>query len=154
MKRLLNSPWVAAALAASALSAPMAYGQASVPVEAAEGGRLWFVELSGAPIADGNTASAVRSEKASFRRAAAAAGIRYSERRSYDTLFNGISIEVQPVERAKVMALAGVKAMYPVERIQAPAPEQAAGSAPDLVAAIHLTGASIAQTPRAPPSGW
>jgi minor extracellular serine protease Vpr len=146
MKRHLNSTLLAAALAASALLAPLAYGQSSVPVEAAEGGNLWFVELAGVPVADGNTLTAVRNEKAAFRRAASAAGIRYTERRSYDTLFNGFSIEIQPGDRAKLMALAGVKAMYPVERIQAPSPEQAAGSAPDLVAAINLTGASVAQT--------
>ncbi|MES2960368.1 MAG: S8 family serine peptidase [Pseudomonadota bacterium] len=146
MKRHMNSTLRAAALAASALMASAAFGQTSVPVEAAEGGRLWFVELSGSPVADGSSLSAVRSEKAAFRRAAAAAGVRFTERRSYDTLFNGFSIELNPGDRAKVMALGGVKAMYPVERVQAPSPEQAAGSAPDLVAAINLTGASIAQT--------
>ena len=77
MKRhLMNSTLLAAALVASALMAPTAFGQSSVPVEAAEGGRLWFVELSGAPGADGKTVNAVRNEKAAFRRAATAAGNR------------------------------------------------------------------------------
>ena len=35
--------------------------------------------------------------------------------------------------------------MYPVERIAALMPEQTAGSAPDLVAAITMTGAKVAQ---------
>lgn len=144
MKR--RSSAIALAALAAAMSMGVAVAQTSVPVQAAENGRLWFVELAGKPVADGNTRAAVQAEKASFRRAAKDAGISLGERRSFDTLFNGLSIEVGPADRAKVMALAGVKAMYPVERVQAPSPEQAAGSAPDLVAAINLTGAGVAQT--------
>ena len=119
--------------------------QESVPITAAEGGRLWFVELSGAPVADGSSRSAVQAEKAAFRRNAAAAGIRYTERRAFDVLFNGFSVEINPAERMKLAQLPGVKAIYPVEIIAAPTPEQAAGAAPDLVAAITMTGAKVAQ---------
>ncbi|MCK6429934.1 MAG: S8 family serine peptidase [Burkholderiaceae bacterium] len=121
------------------------YAQDSVPLSAAESGRLWFVELAGAPTADGASLTAVRDEHAAFRRAAAAAGIRYSERRAYETLFNGFSIEAGPADRLRIARLPGVKAMYPVEVIQAPQPEAAAGAAPDLIAAINLTGAKFAQ---------
>lgn len=127
------------------LAASVAHGQTSIDANEAEGTSLWFVELSGAPTADGNSLSAVRGEKAAFRRAAAAAGIGFIERRSYDVLFNGFSISVRPRDRAKVAALAGVKALYPVARVDAPTPEQAAGSAADLASAITLTGASVAQ---------
>jgi minor extracellular serine protease Vpr len=143
MKKSLSV--LALAVSAAMLSMGAAQAQDSVPASAAENGNLWFVELSGAPVADGSSLASVRSEKAAFRRAAAAAGIRYTERRSFDTLFNGFSIQVSAGDRAKIMALAGVKAMYPVEHIQAPTAEQVAGSAPDLVAAINLTGANIAQ---------
>lgn len=117
----------------------------SVPAAAAEGGKLWFVELAGAPVADGRARSAVQSEKAAFRAAARAAGIRFKERRSFDTLFNGFSIEVDKVNRAKLMRLKGVKAMYPVQIIERPARADATGSAPDMALALGLTGASIAQ---------
>ena len=119
--------------------------QQSVPITAVEGGRLWFVELSGAPVADGNSRSALQAEKAAFRRNAAAASIRYTERRAYDVLFNGFSVEINPGDRMKLAQLQGVKAIYPVEVIAAPTPEQAAGAAPDLVAAITLTGPKLAQ---------
>ena len=128
----------------SAFAAGVA-AQESVPIAQAEGGRLWFVELTGAPVADGNRSSAVRAEKAAFRKAAAAAGVPYVERRSFDVLFNGFSVEVDPGSRAKLAQLPGVKAMYPVERIDAPNPETAAGDAPDLAAAITMTGAKVAQ---------
>lgn len=111
----------------------------------AEGGNLWFVELSGPPVADGARPAAVRSEKAAFQRAAAAAGVAFTERRSFDVLFNGYSVEVDAVNRAKLAELPGVKAIYPVELIHAPTPEQAAGSAADLVTALAMTGANVAQ---------
>ena len=108
---------------------------------------LWFVELTGAPVADGNTLTAVRNEKAAFRRTAAAAGVRYKERRAFDVLFNGFSVVVNAADRMKLAQLPGVKAVYPVEIIQAPEPKPAGeGIAPDLVAAITMTGANIAQS--------
>ena len=136
---------IIAAIATLIVGITTAQAQDSAPLAAAEGGRLWFVELSGAPVADGNSRSAVQSEKATFRRNAAAAGVRYTERRAYDVLFNGFAVEINPAERMKLAQLPGVKAIYPVEVIAAPTPEQAAGAAPDLVAAITLTGAKVAQ---------
>jgi subtilisin family serine protease len=138
---------LAVAVTAALLAMGASYGRAddSVPVSAAEGGSLWFVELTGSPVADGNSASAVRNEQAAFRRAAAAAGISYTERRNYATLFNGLSIKVTPQDRMKIAQLAQVKAMYPVAIVQAPTPEVSGGSAPDLASAITMTGADIAQ---------
>lgn len=124
----------------------LASAQAVAQAPAAENGRLWFVELSGAPTADGNKLSSVRAEKTAFRSAAAAAGVRYTERRAFDVLFNGFSIDVAPVDRMKIAQLAGVKAIYPVDVIQAPSSERTAGAAPDLASAIAMTGASIAQS--------
>jgi subtilisin family serine protease len=136
---------VALALVPAFAGSVGAQEEQSVSVEQAEGGRLWFVELTGAPVADGNSASAVKAEKAAFRKAAAEAGIPYVERRAFDVLFNGFSVEVDLVNRTKLAQLPGVKAMYPVEAIQAPNPEVVAGSAPDLAAAITMTGADVAQ---------
>jgi minor extracellular serine protease Vpr len=140
--------WIVAGglLALSLAIVPPAFAQESVPAAAAEGGQLWFVELSGAPTADGNSLQAVRNEKAAFRRAAAAAGIRYSERMAFDVLFNGFSVAVDPRDRAKLAQLPGVKAVYPVEVVEAPQPEVGAGSALDIARAVALTGANLAQS--------
>jgi subtilisin family serine protease len=149
MKRHLKPLWAAIAAAVLGITSPSASSQwASVPLEAAEGGTLWFVELAGAPVADGASASAVRAEKAAFRRNAAASGLRMVERRSYDTLFNGLVVKVELRDRSKLLQLPGVKAIHPVTTVQAPTPEQAAGSAVDLAAALGLTGANIAQNTR------
>ena len=143
--RLLRAAVFAAVSALSVSMAPPAVGQESVPTSGAENGRLWFVELAGAPVADGNTVAAAQAEKNAFRRNAAIAGARYVERKAFDVLFNGFSVEVGPADRMKLAMLPGVKAMYPVEIIAAPTPEQVAGAAPDLAAAIAMTGANVAQ---------
>lgn len=143
----MNRTRTALALAVSALFSVgihAAQPAMTLPATAAEGGRLWFVELAGAPVADGRARGAVQSEKAAFRQAAQAAGVRFKERRSYDVLFNGFAIEVDPANRLKLARLKGVKAMYPVEIVQRPT-AQSSDSAPDLAAALSLTGADIAQ---------
>ena len=123
-----------------------ASAQDSVPVSAVEGGTLWFVELSGPPTADGASRNTVQAEKAAFRAAAAAAGITYVERRAFDVLFNGFSIEIDAVQRAAVARLPGVRAIYPVEVIAAPRPEEiGSGDALDLASALTMTGANVAQ---------
>jgi minor extracellular serine protease Vpr len=143
---------VAAAIASSMLTMGLGMtavqAQESVSVEQAEGTNLWFVELSGAPVADGNSLAAVKNEKAAFRKAAAAAGVVYKERMAFDTLFNGFSVVASSTNRMKIGQLAGVKAMYPVEIIQAPKPETDGVISPELAEAIKLTGADIAQNQR------
>ena len=69
MRRSNPARWALSVLALS-ISAAFAQG---VDTVTAENGNLWFVELSGAPTADGNSVNSVRNEKAAFRRAAAAA---------------------------------------------------------------------------------
>jgi subtilisin family serine protease len=145
----------AALLAASALvfglATATARAQDSVPAAAAENaGRLWFVELGSPPTADGTSLAVVRNEKNAFRHAAAAAGIQYTERRAFDVLFNGLSIDVAPSDRMKVARLEGVKAMYPVEIIAVPEADRiGTGGVADLATAIQMTGANIAQS-----AGW
>lgn len=147
MKRHLRYVLAATAAAALGLAAPLAMSQDAVPVEAAEGGTLWFVELTGAPVADGGSRTTAQAEKAAFRRSAQAAGIRFTERRSFDVLFNGLSIELDPRDRTRLQSLGMVKALYPVEVIKAPSPEfVGAGSAVDMATALTMTGASTAQS--------
>lgn len=119
--------------------------QPTVPVAMDAAPRLWFVELTAAPVADGTPLRLVQRQKAVFRAAARSAGIVYTERRSFDTLFNGFSVEVSPAERAKLARLPGVKALYPVEIIPAPQIRPSASTAPDMANALGLTGADIAQ---------
>jgi len=147
MRKSLPAILTASTLVLS-LGVSAAYAQTSVPAELADNrGNLWFVELSSAPTADGTNLTKVRADKDAFRRAAAAAGIKYKERRSFDVLFNGFSIEASAGDRMKIAELDGVKAVYPVEVIAAPRVDKLdGGSAADLATAISMTGADIAQS--------
>ena len=117
-----------------------------IPASAAENGDLWFVELKGAPTADGNSAANTKKEKAEFRKAAAAAGAKYQERAAYDVLFNGLAIKASPADRLKIEAIPGVKAVWPIETVSVPAPEADDGSSTNLETAIVMTGADIAHS--------
>lgn len=143
MKRKSVRPILTTIAAASALLSFQAQAQ-SLPASAAEGKGAWFVELAGSPVADGATLASVSSEKAAFRREALAAGVRFTERRSFNTLFNGFSINIDAANRAKLARLKGVKALYPVETVARPVVTSEDAS-PDMVAALSLTGADIAQ---------
>jgi minor extracellular serine protease Vpr len=122
--------------------AQLTAAQAGSPAD--ETPRLWFVELSGSPTADGNSLAAVRAEKANFRADAKKAGLQYTERYTYDVLFNGLSIYVQPSELAKLQRISGVKNVYPVDTIAMPKPEE--NPSPDLFTSISMIGADTAQS--------
>lgn len=118
----------------------------SLPAKAAEQTDHWFVEFASVPTIEGAKLDKVRGEKTAFRAAAKKAGIQFKERRSFDVLFNGMSITATPAERAKISRLPGVKAMYPVEVIQAPKPIRAEGEMqPMLDTALAMTGADVLQ---------
>lgn len=127
-----------------AMSAGLALAQ-TVPMAGAEANRLWFVELKGKTVADGASQAAVQAEQAAFRAAARAAGVNLVERRSFATLFNGLSIEASTTDRAKLAKLSGFRALYPVEKIQAPQPTPESGLSPDMSLALSLSGAKVAQ---------
>ncbi|WP_374565067.1 S8 family serine peptidase [Ideonella sp.] len=118
----------------------------SVPAKAAEQTNHWFVEFNSVPTIEGAKLATVRAEKAAFRKAAQAAGIKFKESHSFDVLFNGVSLVAGPAERAKIARLPGVKAMYPVEVIQAPKPiRQLGDEQPQLDTALAMTGADVLQ---------
>lgn len=146
-----------AAFAVLASVCTLAIGQAStntwlkpqvpapVPVQSTtndETPQLWFVELKGAPVADGNSLNSVRAEKQAFRSAAKAAGLQYKERYAYDTLFNGFSVSVSRTQLSKLSRLPDVKSIHMVNTIPMPVTTKAS---PELFTAITMTGADIAQ---------
>jgi minor extracellular serine protease Vpr len=121
------------------------------PVPSAETGEmvdetpsLWFVELSSAPTVDGTKLSTVKAEKAAFRASAKKAGLVYTERYAFDTLWNGLSIEIGSSQLGKLSRIPGVKAIYPVEVIHVP--ETTHVSDPELSTALAMTGADVAQS--------
>src|SRR5262245_7626148 len=79
----------------------------------------WFVELASPPTADGTSQATLNNEHASFRSAAKAAGVSYTERFAYSTLFNGVAISTSDRGISEPSKLAGVKAASPVPPLSA-----------------------------------
>lgn len=105
--------------------------------------QLWFVEFASAPTADGGNLSDTENDKRNFRAEAKQKGLKYTERRAFGKLFNGLSVQVAPGELAKLSRLGSVKAIYPVESIKIPETEQVAE--PEMTTALAMTGANVAQ---------
>jgi subtilisin family serine protease len=108
-----------------------------------EGTNLWFVELRSPPAVKGTSMARLNSEKQAFRQAAAAAEVSFTERFAFSKLWNGLSIQVDPVGLSTISRLPGVKAVYPVGVIPVP---EVTGVSPDLETALAMTGADIAQS--------
>jgi len=106
---------------------------------------LWFVEMSGAPVADGNSLLAVNSEHQKFRNNAGKEKIEYQEQYSYENLWNGFSISVKTSELGKLSRIPGVKAIYPVMVVSVPQTTPSAAD-PELYTALAMTGADVAQS--------
>ncbi|OGN98829.1 MAG: hypothetical protein A2Z71_04100 [Chloroflexi bacterium RBG_13_50_21] len=154
-KKIIYIALVTAILLSMALSPAAASGAEEIYPEnappAAEPGEavdetahLWFVELNSPPTADGTPLATVRAEKAAFRVNAKKANLNYTERLAFDTLFNGLSVEVGSSSLGKLSSISGVKNIYPVAII--PVPESTLMENPDLATALAMTGADVAQS--------
>ncbi|MGE5048701.1 MAG: peptidase S8, partial [Deltaproteobacteria bacterium] len=109
-----------------------------------ESPRAWFVELSSAPSVEGTSPATLKSEKQAFRAAARQAGLKYTERFAFDTLFNGFSVSVDRADVGLLSQIQGVKNVWPVHTYAIPPTTDVAN--PDLITAITMTGADIAQS--------
>lgn len=105
----------------------------------------WFVELNSKPTVEGTNPSITKAEKKAFRDAARRAGLKYTERMAFDTLWNGLSIQVDKSQLDILTRLPGVKAIYPVDVIAMPIPYEEQIS-PELFTALAMTGADVAQS--------
>jgi minor extracellular serine protease Vpr len=148
-RRVLRG-WFALLIAGALLAGmvgPMAAAGGKAPLMAAkEGARVlanaWLVQLSGAPTADGNSTANVKAQHKAFRDAAKAAGVKYSEKRSYSSLFNGFAIRASASQLAKIRSIAGVAAVWPIATHAIP---RTTSVDPELAYALAMTGADFAQ---------
>jgi minor extracellular serine protease Vpr len=86
-----------------------------------------------------------RTRRARLHAAASSAGVRYSESRHFRDLWNGLTVQAGTAQIATLRGLAGVRAVYPVVTAALEQQEGPAESVADLVTAIKMTGADIAQ---------
>ena len=109
-----------------ALGATSAAGEASA-FESSTG--AWFVELSSTPEA--------------FNAKAKGAGLQYSERFKFDKLWKGVSVKADAETAQMMRGLDGVLSVHSVDTVSLAPFEQV--SEPELVHAIAMTGADVAQ---------
>ena len=107
-------------LLAGLLTIPgLAAGAASVR-SAADGvpaTQAYFVQLAGAPTALGGNKAANKAARDAFYKNANAMGVGVTQRRSFDTLWNGVSVNVSARDAGALATIPGVQAVYPVNTI-------------------------------------
>lgn len=133
----------AAVLVGSAIIS--AQSSQTVPLSDNESSQIWFVELASTPTVEGTATATLEREEAEFHATAAGAGIRYAERRHFRTLWNGLTVSATARDISKLRALPGVQAVYPVVKVHRMQQEQPPGTVADLITAIRMTGADVAQ---------
>jgi minor extracellular serine protease Vpr len=107
----------------------------------------WFIELREAPRVIGGEPVRLATEKQTFRRQAREMGVKMKVRFTYDTLFNGYSVEVDERGLAKLAKLPEVKNIYPVFEVEKPEPvEVEPGEVLDLTTSLAMVQADIAQS--------
>jgi minor extracellular serine protease Vpr len=137
------------AIAAVFVSATMmSHAQSPQPLAASDNETtgLWFVELSSPPSSDGTADATLEREEASFHAAATSAGIRYTESRHFRELWNGLTVRANGADVSRLRALPGVQAVYPDVKVSLSQQEDPSGNVADLVTALKMTGADIAQS--------
>ena len=104
---------------------------------------LWFVELSAEPEARGGSATAHADERTQLQAEARDTGAAFTERSSFTQLWNGLTVEADDADAARLRQLDSVEAVYPVAEIERPEP---ADAAPELGTALEMTGANATQS--------
>jgi minor extracellular serine protease Vpr len=102
---------------------------ARVSSSEAEGGNLWFVELNTTP--------------ATFRANARAANVNFQQRFEFNRLWKGVSVRVNPNDVPELRLVDGVKAVYPVAKMEH---MPTAAASPELATALNMTGANTVQS--------
>jgi minor extracellular serine protease Vpr len=107
--------------------------------------QAWFVQFKTPPAAKGGSKAALASERTAFFKNAVDQGISVMQRRSFDVLWNGVSVNVPAGQAGALRTVPGVTAVYPVVPVSLPPTAEGGTADPDLRYAITMTGADIAQ---------
>ncbi len=92
----------------------------------------WFVQLSGAPTAQGGTAKNVKASQDAFYAGAASMGLKVKARQAFGTLWNGVSVSVPIQQVSSLSSVPGVTGVYPVRAFTVGPDQQVDGVPADL----------------------
>lgn len=105
----------------------------------------WFVQTGGTPTVQGGSPSAnTRSADAAVAEAEDL-GLDVEVRQTYAQLWTGFSAEMSDRDAAVLAEADSVQAVFPVMTVNLP-PDTASAETPDMVSALAMTGADIAQS--------
>ena len=107
--------------------------------------QAWFVQFKTPPTAKGGSKAALAAERTAFFKNAANQGLSVTQRRSFDVLWNGVSVSVPAGQAGALRTVPGVTAVYPVVSVSLPPMTEGGTADPDLRYATTMTGADIAQ---------
>src|SRR6266540_2310779 len=107
--------------------------------------QAWFVQFKTPPEAKGGSKAALVADRTAFFKNAANQGLSVTQRRSFDNLWNGVSVNVPAAQAGALVAVPGVTAVYPVHTVSLPPPGTGGGAEIDLKNAVGQTGADVAQ---------
>lgn len=104
----------------------------------------WFVQISGAPTDDGGSAATAKATQDSVVKNAKSRGVKIDVTRAYNTSFNGLTVNADDASVAELLSIPGVERVFPVVQVNRPV-TRGGTTSPDMIAALNLTGASVAQ---------
>jgi minor extracellular serine protease Vpr len=105
----------AAAILVVVLGASASAGAGTVAGGAAnESANAWFVELASPPAVKGTSKAKLKGERDAFYANAAVQGLAVKQRHAFDTLWNGVSVDIPAAQAGGLATVPGVKAVYPV----------------------------------------
>lgn len=104
----------------------------------------WFVQLEGSPTTQGGSARTLADGVDAFEDAAADLEVDVDIRQTYSQVWNGVAVDASDEDAAALVSADNVVAIFPVLEIAAP--ESPAPSVPDMVTALQMTGADVAQS--------
>ena len=104
---------------------------------------LWFVEFADEPTSRGGDPAAHANERAQLRREANRENVSFTERRDFNTLWNGLSVRADLADAIVMSGLDSVSRIYPVALFDRPEPDE---KGPELDTALSMTGADRAQS--------
>ena len=104
--------------------------------------KKWFVEFESEPTASGGNRINIQRQQRSFIDEARDAGRPAQVNKTYERLFNGVSVDADAATAEVYAELPGVKSVYPVRIVSVPESQEVT---PRLLTAIAQTGADIAQ---------
>jgi minor extracellular serine protease Vpr len=92
-------------------------GSAQSASDGLQSTQAYFVQLAGTPSALGGSKAADKAARDAFYRNAAAMGVGVTQRQAFDTLWQGVSVDVSAADAGALSTIPGVQAVYPVQTL-------------------------------------